>query len=923
MRPVKLEMSAFGPYAGKTVIDFNQLGKSGLYLITGDTGAGKTTIFDAITYALFGAASGNNREISMLRSQYAEPDTPTEVELAFEYKGKIYIVKRNPDYERKKSKGEGFTTQKAEATLQYPDGRVISKVKDVTKAVEELIGIDRNQFTQIAMIAQGDFLKLLLAPTDERKKIFQKIFHTENFYKLQERLKGESSKLKDQYDEAKRSISQYIGGILLEEADLFEVEVEQAQNDELSVEKILELIGRIMERDEVLEKETNQELQTVEIKLEEIKRVFDEAETRNREIENLEKKKQELRERQKELKERKEIQEKEEEKEPERRKLGEEIAAIKAEIPEYKALDEKRTEHNKVVTDLENLKENLSEKKETAEDKEKQLKEKREERKNLENAGENKARLEAEEQSYYAEQKELLSLEKEWEACGTAKRNLKKLQDSYKKKAEEAEEKKKIYEANYKAYLDEQAGILGQSLKEGEPCPVCGSKEHPCIAHLSDKAPTKEELEESKTAAEEAASVMEEKSLAAGSAKGTLENIQGNVEKQVIKVFKETQPEEIIPELLKAKKEELKEKLSGIQKKLETIGNQMNRKEELDQSIPQEEAELEEAKNEINSLKLAQSSNAAIKSELEKQIAELDVKLRFHSEKEASDSIRKLETKIVEMEKALEKAREDYNACDKAVGEISAVIKSVSDKLGDNTEKTDLEPLKEAYLQRTEEKNALLDKKISLSTKLTTNKDIQEHVEKGFETANALEKKWSWMKALSNTANGNISGKEKIMLETYVQMNYFDRILDRASERLLIMSGGQYKLKRCEDAGNNRSQSGLEINVMDYYSGTERSVKSLSGGEAFKASLSLALGLSEEIQSSAGGIQLDTMFVDEGFGSLDEESLEQAMKALADLTEGNRLVGIISHVSELKERIDKQIVVKKEATGGSRVEIIA
>jgi len=210
----------------------------------------------------------------------------------------------------------------------------------------------------------------------------------------------------------------------------------------------------------------------------------------------------------------------------------------------------------------------------------------------------------------------------------------------------------------------------------------------------------------------------------------------------------------------------------------------------------------------------------------------------------------------------------------------------------------------------------------TIYSRITSNKASLDNILKKLNEIKTVEEKWIWIKSLSNTANGNLSGKEKIMLETYIQMTYFDRIINRANTRFMVMSGGQYELKPRKEAENNRSQSGLELDVIDHYNGTERSVKTLSGGESFKASLSLALGLSDEIQSSAGGIKLDTMFVDEGFGSLDDESLAQAIKALSSLAEGNRLVGIISHVSELKDKIDKQIVVKKEKTGGSNISIV-
>ena len=230
MRPNKLIMSAFGPYAGRVELNLDKLGKSGLYLITGDTGAGKTTIFDAITYALFGEASGDNRETTMFRSKYADLDTPTLVELYFSYGDKEYYVKRNPEYERPRTRGDGVTTEKANAELKLPDGRIITKLKEVNNAIVEILGVDRNQFTQIAMIAQGDFLKLLLASTDERKKIFQKLFKTQNYYVLQEKLKSESGKLSHEYDEIKSSIEQYINGIACNEDNVLSIPLFQSDH---------------------------------------------------------------------------------------------------------------------------------------------------------------------------------------------------------------------------------------------------------------------------------------------------------------------------------------------------------------------------------------------------------------------------------------------------------------------------------------------------------------------------------------------------------------------------------------------------------------------------------------------------------------------------------------------------------------------
>ena len=295
--------------------------------------------------------------------------------------------------------------------------------------------------------------------------------------------------------------------------------------------------------------------------------------------------------------------------------------------------------------------------------------------------------------------------------------------------------------------------------------------------------------------------------------------------------------------------------------------------------------------------------------------------MKFKSKKEAEETVKHLKNGIQLHKNALEKVETEYADLEKELAGLKGKIDQLKKQL-ESKEDIDTEKLLEEKNALTEKKTELTEKSETISTRIYTNNRAKENISKKATELTTIEEKWTWVKALSNTANGNISGKEKIMLETYIQATFFDRIIDRANTRLMVMSGGQYELIRRQEASNYRSQSGLELDVKDHYNGSIRNVKTLSGGESFKASLSLALGLSDEIQSNAGGIKLDTMFVDEGFGSLDEESLQQAIKALADLSEGNRLVGIISHVAELKERIDKQVIVTKEKTGGSKVTIV-
>ena len=307
--------------------------------------------------------------------------------------------------------------------------------------------------------------------------------------------------------------------------------------------------------------------------------------------------------------------------------------------------------------------------------------------------------------------------------------------------------------------------------------------------------------------------------------------------------------------------------------------------------------------------------------ERKKQLETEQKGLRFGGKAEAEQAVLSIEKVMAEMKADFNRAQKALADSKERIAGYKASIERLSKQISSDCvlDKEMEQKKKEALIEKKRAEDA--DSKV-LHSRIEANQLALANIRAKVGELGVLETHYAWVKALSNTANGTISGKEKVMLETYIQMTYFDRIIARANTRFMVMSGGQYELKRRKEAENNRSQSGLDLDVIDHYNGTERSVKTLSGGESFKASLSLALGLSDEIQASAGGVKLDTMFVDEGFGSLDEESLDQAMKALSSLADGNRLVGIISHVADLKNRIDKQIVVTKQRSGGSRAEIV-
>ena len=955
MRPRKLVISAFGPYAGRTELDMDRLGQGGLYLITGDTGAGKTTIFDAVAFALYGEASGANREPGMLRSKYADPDTPTFVELTFSYGNKVYTVRRNPEYERPAKRGGGTTIQKADAELTMPDGRVIAKVKDVNAAVREILGVDRNQFSQIAMIAQGDFLKLLLADTKERQGIFRELFQTGRYQVLQERLKDESGKLRDACAAEKASVEQYIRGIACAAESSFSSELEKAKAGGLPVEEIRELLENILDQDRKARDHMETEFRKAEEELAKVATELGRAAELDRaekELEQAEEKRAACRLRLAEAENRRKEQQ---DRKPEQERLQEKAARIRAELPSYQAAEERQMELQKLERELMEESERQAELSARQEQQARRLEKLKEEQKKYAGAGEQRERLAREQEQAEREKRELNAFGAELASYRKLGAELQRVQEKYRKAAADMEKKDAAYRELNRAFLDEQAGILAETLEDRKPCPVCGSLIHPSPARKSEKAPAEAELKKAEQEFRSAKEKAEKASAEAGSRSGEVKAKAGHLRERLAEILRiraggqeeeqETdgtgtsagqvseremkklpgakelfQPGEPWEQELGARFSALDQKISRLRKQIESEEAALKRRKELEELVPREEEAEKTLREELFGIRESMAAAASRREELEARRKEICSSLQFESRQQAEQEIERLETGKKAMEKALKDAEDAFRAQEQEMDGLEGQIRQLQTLL-QNAVPTDAEGLSERQKELQAQKDSCREMQKKLHARVTSNEETLRNLAAHTETLSELERRWSWVRALSNTANGNLAGKEKLMLETYIQTTYFDRIIRRANLRFLAMSGGQYELKRSREAGNNKSQSGLELNVIDHYNGTERSVRTLSGGESFKASLSLALGLADEIQSSAGGIRLDTMFVDEGFGSLDEESLRQAIQTLADLAGGNRLVGIISHVRELKERIDRQIVVTKDRTGGSHVRI--
>lgn len=918
MRPTKLTISAFGPYAGRIELDMDKLGSSGLYLITGDTGAGKSMIFDAITFALYGNPSGNSRDASMLRSKYADASTPTEVVLEFTHNGETYKIRRNPDYVRPAKRGIGMVKQNADAELICPDGKTYSKVKEVDKKILEILGIDRKQFSQIVMLAQGDFMQLLLADTKQRQEIFRELFQTRFYQLIQNRLKSDSKNVYGACMDAKKSIEQYIADIRCEESSIYHPQLETAKAGKLSIEKVIELLGYIIEADEKNENASKDRLADLDDRTASVNEKIGTART----AAQIKSKKEKLQEQESELVNA-EADAKEKLKDEDAEK--DKISALKKaaddqerELPKYEAYEELCTNLQAVKKELSSYESQLADKNKSIETLKASIAEMKEELAKLD-ADDNIDLITRQIADETARQDELSELQKDL-------KSFRKLEKEYKAAVEHYEEKRALYEtanAEYvqtnRLFMDAQAGLLAKTLMDGIPCPVCGSVEHPGPAALPDEAPTEDGLKRSKKKLDKA---MEEANTASGSVnacQGKMDTKKESVSSQVNKLLGSVTFEEA-----EAKAEELKASSKGkeesLNKRLAILKKNVKRKKELEEKIPKKEEQLKQSENEKTDLTIKIAAGKTKVEGLEKQASDAKSELTHKDKAEALQCIAKTKKDYTAKEKALEALQAEYNRVSEEYKNVVKEIKVLSDQLKD-MEEYSLHELEEERTSITADRNKLLEAQKRYNASLTANRTIQKNIIASNKEYNKLETKYRWLSSLSNTANGLISGKDKIMLETYIQTTYFERIIRRANLRFMIMSDGQYELKRSEDAENLKSQSGLELSVIDHYNGTTRSVKTLSGGESFLASLSLALGLSDEIQSSVGGVQIDTMFVDEGFGTLDADALEQAYSALASLTDGHRLVGIISHVDTLKEKISKQIVVTKGRTGGSTAEI--
>ena len=927
MKPLKLTMSAFGSYAGKNVIDFTGQ-QQGIFLITGDTGAGKTTIFDAITYALYNQTSGGERNGNMMRSQYAKPETETYVELEFLYRGQTYRVRRNPDYKITKTLKNGkIREQKVphSVELTLPDGTVFPEKKNATDAkIIEILGLTADQFSQIVMIAQGDFLKLLYTKSDERKMIFSKLFRTDIYWKIQENLRRKSMEMDERIQENDRAFEQEKSRIM-----------PLPESEELPLD---ELVERLRERVKDALKEQNlrranvEELNKKITKYEEINKLFvslekirqtgkelearqAESKERRQQIENARKADKVLVAEQQNLRQQQEVeqsaqaiakmtetlandqemfetlktqqQEAEAKQKREAADIQKKMLALEQSFPSYEALQNARSEEQqakKVWEDLRKTSEESFHKK--------------------------KAGIAALKEQQKQQEQVVEQTKKNWEQTSLS-----------------ASESAKHYEHMYEAFLKEQAGILAENLSAGCPCPVCGSTVHPDPAKLSDHAVTELEVEQAKktrAAAEEKrdmayaafeAEKTEKQKLAQAVEKEEADFVLAQtIAKQqrkeaeqnyvsLQKIAEQIREKLVYPSLAEAKKQ-----YAAMQKALEAAEQEIAKKR-------QKVSELAEAMNTLKGQKLAEEENQKTAKKLavktEKEYAKLLEKSGFVSEETYHLAI------LPERSRSkLEREEKEYESqCLRQQSEQKLLEKQVSGKTyTDTTELNEQLKIEKQALKEAEKTY------MELHTAYENDRSVLQNCAVYLEKGKKLESEDQVIKSLSKTANGRLSGSAKIDFETYIQRQYFKQIIHEANKRLLTMSNHQFILKLKEEANTGRkTNEGLDLSVYSLVTDSERDVKTLSGGESFLAALAMALGLSDIVERSAGAIHPDMMFIDEGFGSLDAQSRQQAIEVLAELAGDSRMVGIISHVTELKEQIDRKLVVSRTDKGSRAV----
>lgn len=1053
MKPIKLILSAFGPYAGVETVDFTRFNEQGLFLITGDTGAGKTILFDAICYALYGDTSGTYRNTKNLRSDYAEAQTQTFVDFYFSHQGKEYHVFRNPEYLRPK-RGGGTTSQKPDATLYRGEDTPIQGPSNVDRALKEILTIDSSQFKQLVMIAQGEFRELLNASTDKRTEIMRSIFQTENYKKMEGILANRKSKALGEKCRAEESILQYFKDAAPSHTPEIALKLRRLQEAHAASKQVRDgqllvgILAEAVEDDAQALDQWTEKLDAAQKELQNQREQKIQAEAINADL-------QAFADRQREKAELDAQAEtiSQAESRLSRQKLAtitvkpvydtwqqevRQVSSIQASKAQTETNVKRQEETAKEAAEAsEALKSNEAsagelEQKAAVIEKSKESYQKRDEaleaqRKNTElqssltaqqeelNAREKALQDEAE--NCKEEISALASVPEDLIACGNdianqSARN-RKMQTVLEEKLPDweelvaaAQEKQTLYtqistdfiekeEARYQAEMElerSRAGILAQSLAEGQPCPVCGSVHHPSPARLSPSSMTDAAYKKLQKAAESARKEKDYAYSASELSRNTAQTARAALKREIVDLLQTEADDRSLDALLSELKERLAaeiEKLNALQQKqtqlekdkarLETLQASLKKIQEEDlpavaknkENLAEQLVRVREAlaaaeatlagcsaleyadwaaaekainffRENANTLRDAYREAAAtrdtenqklfgLNGQLQQLSSNLEAARQAEAEKQeafrnalAQAGFESEETflEMVTTQKALDETADRINTYYADV-RANAVLLQAAQAKAEGKTRVDMDALIAALGEQEQVVSNLSDVTDLLKLRVKNNQSALDRIQEQLPNLEVWQQEYSLCEDLYQRISGGRTGTSKITLEQYIQASGFDRIIQSANRRLLPMSNGQYELRRQTRNQDKRSKTFLDLEVLDYHTGKSRSVGDLSGGESFKASLSLALGLADTVSASNGGVQMDALFIDEGFGTLDSNSIESAMEILFSLSGRNthKLVGIISHREEL-QRIPQKIQVTKDKKAGSTIDII-
>ena len=1034
MRPIKLTMTAFGPYSKTEVVDFEKLENKNLFLITGPTGAGKTTIFDAISFAMYGEANGNMRNVESLRSHFAKDDTLTEVELTFRLKGVEYKIHRIPAQKKRRIRGEGFTEQKAEATLIIKEQlKPITGKKEVDEKIEEIVGINAEQFRQIMMIPQGEFKKLLVADSKDREKVLQKLFDTSLYSKFQMELDTQSKKMYGEIKEKGQRRDQELSNIECEQHEQLQ---ELIEKENKQIKRIIELTKEMVKKDNenitYLDSEITKFTKRIENSIREKEKAInsnndiEQKEIIRKSINEKEKQKEEIDSKKNKIKKAETalvIKPIEDNYKSKVEELAKKVAYSEIIIKDTKLIEQNKTEKetafnkalsseqialmNKLNKELVELK--LHELKvkeieiiigeiETAKDKCLNIKQSKINNKILLESLEIelKGKKENKEQAISANL-QIALVKEQYDKTSRILEYIEKLINSNKQLEENninyTDNRKNIesnedilakmretYNKNRYEFHINQAAILALDLKQGDKCPVCGSKNHIELAKLTKNAITKEQLDKEENVLKEKEISNQNKLMELAIEKEQIDKLKKdiveitiNLEKIIIKKVIDDNLEKECNEykIQLVKIEEKKEKLEKVSNELDDINleilvldkkikEEAKNKDELQNQYNMEEKILIEIKSNLKNIykdvpehlrtiqqlhdEIRKKENIINKAKLkqEKTRSELDVIKKEYTEvitkkilidkyiKENTNELiqtkSKLDNKIEQSEFIDFKHYIDSKLSKEQIDEYKVEVKTFEDQLHFLKQQhkelslktkdlviTNISEIEDNINKLKQDEKLIRDDFTNVNRKVNTNMKILTSVNQFNVIIEKQENIYSIIGDLSKIANG--TNTARITFERYVLAAFLEDILKAANLRLKKMTEGRYELFRTENLERKNKQSGLELEVYDSYTGKKRHVKTLSGGESFKASLAMALGLSDVVQAYSGGVSLDTMFIDEGFGTLDQSSLDSAINCLIELQESGRLVGIISHVQELKERIDTRLEVTSTTIG--------